>query len=134
MSSTFTVLLYVLLIAYLIVFTLVVSYSGINAGEVTRLESGGECDGLGFPPLSRPLARRRSSSHTGLGYRRRASTYLLKCIANGSPQGSHLNPPSNGALVPGWAPRMRAPPNFSIKAVHATPWGSLLVSRWSSHI
>ena len=84
------------------------------------------CDGLGFPPLSRPVARRQSSSCTGLGYRRCASTYPLKCIANGSPQGSHLNPPSTGL----WRLCMRVPPNFSIKAVHAAPQGSLLVSRW----
>ena len=57
-----------------------------------------------------------------------------QCIANGGPQGSHLNPPSNGASVPVWAPCMRAPPKFSIKAVHTAAWGSLLVSRWLSHI
>ena len=56
------------------------------------------------------------------------------CIANGGPQGSHLNPPSNGASAPVRAPRMRVPPKFSIKAVHATAQGSLLVSRWLSHI
>ena len=39
---------------------------------------------------------RRSSSPTGLGYRRYASYYLVKRIANGGPWGSHLNPPSNG--------------------------------------
>ena len=88
---------------------------------------------LGYPPLSRPVARRRSSSPTGLGYWCYASTYLLKRIANGGPKGSHLNPPSNGALAPARAPRMRAPPNFSIKAVHTAPRGSLMVSRWLSH-
>ena len=134
MSSTFNVLLNVLLIVYLIIFTLVVSYSGINAGKVTQLESGGECDGLGFPLLSHPVARRWLSSCTGLGYRHHASTYLLKRIANGGPQGSHLNPPSNGASVPVQVPCMCTPPNFSIKAVHATPQGSLLVSCWLSHI
>ena len=80
---------------------------------------------LGYPPLSRPVAWRPSSSPIGLGYRRYASTYLLKHIANGGPQGSHLNPPSNGASAPVWVPHMHAPPNFSIKAVCATPWGSL---------
>ena len=45
-----------------------------------------------------------------------------------------MNPPSNGALVPARAPRMHAPPKFSIKAVHAAARGSLLVSRWLSHI
>ena len=54
-------------------------------------------------------------------------------IANGGPQGSHLNPPSNGALAPARAPRMCAPPKFSIKVVHAAARGSLLVSRWLSH-
>ena len=57
-----------------------------------------------------------------------------QCIANGSPRGSHLNPPSNGALAPAWALHMHAPPKFSIKAVHAAARGSLLVSRWLSHI
>ena len=57
-----------------------------------------------------------------------------QCIANGGPQGSHLNPPSNGASVPARAPYMRAHPKFSIKAVHAAAQGSLLVSRWLSHI
>ena len=91
------------------------------------------CDGLGYPPLSRLVARRRSSSRTGLGYRRRASTHPLKRITNGGPQGSHLNPPSNGASAPAQAPCMRAQPKFSIKVVHAAAQGSLLVSRWSSH-
>ena len=98
--SCFNDLLNVLLIVLLIIFTLVVCYSGINSGEVARLESGGECDGLGFPPLSHPVARRWSSSRTGLGYQCCASTYLLKCIANGGPQGSLLNPPSNGVSAP----------------------------------
>ena len=53
---------------------------------------------LGHPPLSRLVAWRRLSSPTGLGYRCYASTYPFKRIANGGPQGSHLNPPSNGAL------------------------------------
>ena len=57
-----------------------------------------------------------------------------QCNANGSPQGSHLNPPSNGVSAPARVPRMRTPPKFSIKAVHATAQGSLLVSRWLSHI
>ena len=39
--SCFNDLLNVLLIVLLIIFTLVVSYSGINAGEVAQLESGG---------------------------------------------------------------------------------------------
>ena len=57
-----------------------------------------------------------------------------QCIANGGPQGSHLNPPSNGASAPAQALCMRAPPKFSIKAVHAAARGSLLVSHWLSHI
>ena len=57
-----------------------------------------------------------------------------QCNANGGPQGSHLNPPSNGAPAPARAPCMSAPPKFSIKAVHAAARGSLLVSRWLSHI
>ena len=57
-----------------------------------------------------------------------------QCNAKGSPQGSHLNPPSNGVSAPARVPRMRAPPKFSIKAVHATARGSLLVSHWLSHI
>ena len=56
-----------------------------------------------------------------------------QCNANGGPQSSHLNPPSNGMSAPARALRMCAPPKFSIKAVHATR-GSLLVSRWLSHI
>ena len=35
-----------ILIVVLIIFTLVSCYSGINADKVTRLESGGECDGF----------------------------------------------------------------------------------------
>ena len=58
------------------------------------------CDGLGYPPLSHLVARRRSSSHMGLGYWRHASTHLHLCIANGSPQGSHLYLPSNKASAP----------------------------------
>ena len=57
-----------------------------------------------------------------------------QCNANGGPWGSHLNPPSNGALAPARVPPMRAPPKFSIKAVHTAARGSLLVSRWFSHI
>ena len=45
-----------------------------------------------------------------------------------------MNPPSNGALALARAPRMHAPPKFSIKAVHTAARGSLLVSRWLSHI
>ena len=91
------------------------------------------CDGLGYPPLSRLVAQQWSSSRTGLGYWRRASTHLLKRIANGGPQGSHLNPPSNGASAPARAPHMRAIPKFSIKAGHTAAQGSFLVSHWSSH-
>ena len=53
-------LLNVLLIVLLIIFTLVVRYSGINAGEVARLESGGECDSLGF---HRYIARLLGNGH-----------------------------------------------------------------------
>ena len=80
---------------------------------------------LGYPLLSCPVAWWRSSSPMGLGYRHYASTHPLKRIANGGPQGSHLNPPSNGALAPARVLCMCAPPNFSIKAVHVTPQGSL---------
>ena len=45
-----------------------------------------------------------------------------------------MNPPSNRASVPALVPHMCAPPKFSIKAVHATARGSLLVSHWLSHI
>ena len=83
------------------------------------------CDGLGYPPLSHLVARRWLSSRMGLGYRRHASTHLLKCIANGGPQGSHLYPTSNGASVPAQSPHMRALPKFSIKVVHTAPRGSL---------
>ena len=83
---------------------------------------------LGYPPLSHPVAWQWSWSPTGLGYWCYASTYPLKCIANGGPQDSHLNPASNGALAPAWVPCMHAPPTFSIKAVHVAPWGSLLLA------
>ena len=46
--------------------------------------------------FSRPVAWRQLSSITGLGYRCCASNHLVNCIANGGPQGSNLNPPSNG--------------------------------------
>ena len=114
-----------ILIVALIIFTFVSCYSGINTGEVTQLKSGGECDGFRVPAAISPGCLTQSSSPIGLGYRRYASTHPRKCIANGSPQGSHLNPPSNGASAPAQTPRMRAPLNFSIKAVHATPRGSL---------
>ena len=55
--SCFNDLLYVSLIVYSYCFTLVPSYSGINAGEVVRLQSGGECDGLEYTPLSRLVAQ-----------------------------------------------------------------------------
>ena len=94
------------------------------------MQSGGECDGF------RALAAVSPGCLATVVKSHRAWIPMLrfhppaKCIANGSPQGSHLNPPSNGARVP----RMRAPPKFSIKVVHATARGSLLVSRWLSHI
>ena len=80
---------------------------------------------LGYPPLSHPVAWWWSSSPIGLGYRCYTSTHPLKHIANGGPQGSHLNPPSNGALAPARVLCMCTPPNFSIKAVCTTPRGSL---------
>ena len=43
-----------ILIVVLIIFTLVSCYSGINAGEVAQLESGGECDGLRVPAAISP--------------------------------------------------------------------------------
>ena len=80
---------------------------------------------LGYPPLSHLVAWQRLSSPIGLGYRHYISTHPLKHIANGGPQGSHLNSPSNGASVPARVPHMHAPPNFSIKAVRAAHRGSL---------
>ena len=53
---------------HIAIFTLVSCYSGINAGKVAWLESGGECDGLGYPLLSRPVAQQWSSSCMWLGY------------------------------------------------------------------
>ena len=109
-------------------------FLGINAGEVTRTQSGGECDGFRALAAVSPgcLATVVKSHKTWI---------LTLCLhppalrnANGSPQGSHLNPPSNGASVPAQVPRMRAPPKFSIKVVHAAAQCSLLVSRWLSHI
>ena len=61
----------------------------------------------------------------GLGYWHRAPTLLFFRIANGGLQGSHLKVPSNGASMPAWAPRMRALPKLSIKAVHTATRGSL---------
>ena len=61
----------------------------------------------------------------GLGYRCRALTHLFFRIANGGPQGSHLNIPSNGASAPAQAPRMRTLPKFSIKVGRTTTRGSL---------
>ena len=43
-----------ILIVVLIIFTLVSCYSGINAGEVAWLESGGECDGFRVPAAISP--------------------------------------------------------------------------------
>ena len=39
-----------------------------------------------------------------------------KRVANGDPQGSHLNPPSNGASAPVRAPPMHAPPKIFYKS------------------
>ena len=109
-------------------------FLGINAGEVTQTQSGGECDSFrALAAVSPGCLVTVVKSH---------KTWILTlCLhpptlrnANGGPQGSHLNPPSNGALAPAQAPHMRTPPKFSIKAVHATAQGSLLVSRWLSHI
>ena len=55
---------------------------------------------LGHSPLSRPVARRRSSSPIGLGYQRYASTHLFNALQMAAPLGSHLDPPSNGASAP----------------------------------
>ena len=43
-----------ILIVVLIIFTLVSYYSGINAGKVARLESGGECDSFRVPTAISP--------------------------------------------------------------------------------
>ena len=43
-----------ILIVVLIIFTLVSCYSGINASEVARLKSGGECDGFRVPVTISP--------------------------------------------------------------------------------
>ena len=105
-----------------------------NAGEVAQTQSGGECYGFRALATVSPgyLVTVVKSHRTWILTLRFHPPAL--CIANGGPQGSHLNPPSNGVSVPAQAPRMRAPPKFSIKAVHATARGSLLVSRWLSHI
>ena len=44
----------VLLIVVLIILHLYSCYSGINTSEVTRLESGGECDGFRVPAAISP--------------------------------------------------------------------------------
>ena len=109
-------------------------FLGINAGEVTQTQSGGECDRVRALITVSPgcLVTVVKSHKTWI------STLCLHPPAlrnaNGGPQGSHLNPPSNSALVPVRALRMCAPPKFSIKAVHAAAQGSLLVSHWLSHI
>ena len=83
------------------------------------------CDGLGYLPLSRLVARQWSSSCTGLDTDvTHRPTYFFH-IANGSPQGSHLKVPSNGASAPVQAPRMCALPKLSIKVVHTVTQGSL---------
>ena len=105
-----------------------------NAGEVAQTQSGGECDGFRALAAVSPgcLAMVVKSHRTWI------PTLCFhpptQCIANGGPQGSHLNPPSNGASAPAWVLCMHTPPKFSIKAVHATTRGSLLVSHWLSHI
>ena len=105
-----------------------------NAGEVARTQSRGECDGFRALAAVSPgcLAMVVKSHRTWIPMLRFHPP--AKCIANGSPQGSHLNQPSNGVLAPARVPHMCAPPKFSIKAVHAAAQGSLLVSRWLSHI
>ena len=108
-------------------------FLGINTGEVTRTQSGGECDGFRALAAVSPgcLATVVKSHKTWIPTLCLHPPTLRN--ANGSPQGSHLNPPSNRALVPALVPRMCTPPKFSIKVVHAAQ-GSLLVSRWLSHI
>ena len=49
----------------LIVLHLYFCYSGINAGEVARRVSGGECDGVGVPTAISPSCL---VTVTGLGY------------------------------------------------------------------
>ena len=109
-------------------------FLGINAGDVARMQSGGECDGF------RALAT-VSPSCLATVVKSHKTWIPTLCLhppalrnANGGPQGSHLNPPSNRVLAPVRVLRMRAPPKFSIKAVHATAQCSLSVSRWLSHI
>ena len=98
------------------------------------MQSGGECDG--FRALATVLPG--CLAMVVKSYKTWIPTLCLHPPtlrnANGGPQGSHLNPPSNGASAPAQAPCMRAPPKFSIKVVHAATQGSLLVSRWLSHI
>ena len=82
----------------------------------------------GHSPLSRPVAWRQSSSPTGLGYRRYASTHPLNALQMAALRAAiwtHL-------ATEHW--HLCAPPKFSIKAVHAATRGSLLVSHWLSHI
>ena len=93
-------------------------FLGINAGEVAQMQSGGECDGF------RALAAVSPSCLATVVKSHRTWILMLR----------HLNPPSNGASVPAQASRTCAPPKFSIKAVHATARGSLLVSRRLSYI
>ena len=105
-------------------------FLGINAGEVAWTQSGGECDGFRALAAVSPgcLATVVKSHKTWIPTLCLHPPALRN--ANGGPQGSHLNPPSNGASVPAHG----APPKFSIKAVHAAAQCSLLVSRWLSHI
>ena len=101
-----------------------------NLGEVAQLESGGECDGFRSPAAISPGCLVMVVKPHRAWIPMLCFHLPTLCIANGGPQGSHLNPSRNRASVPAQVPRMRAPPKFSIKEVHAVPQCSLLVSRW----
>ena len=72
---------------------LLLSYSGINAGEVTQHVSGGECCGswvpICFPCLGclAMVIKPRQGLVTGATLLH----LLVKHIANGCPQGGHLD-------------------------------------------
>ena len=92
------------------------------------------CDGFRVPAASPPsrLAMVVKPSRAWLLTLRCTTTHLTSC--KWWPQGSHLLPPGNGDSTPVWAPCMRAPLKFSIKAVHTASQGSLSVSHWSGHL
>ena len=74
-------------------FTLYSCYLGINTGNVTQRESGGECDGFRASATIPPSCLAMVIKPVGLGYQHYAFAYLLNAMQMAAPRaaiGTHL--------------------------------------------